>query len=131
MKMIEDRVTSPGVLVRDYLIFVVKLLLDGFKDVVMLQVTVVAFALDLILMIFGGSRRSRFFYSVLALGERIDLWLNLHGAARRAGHNPDGLFGESRAGDDTLLGEIEELVRREKAQERAAGIPRGVGLPRA
>ena len=130
MKIIDDRVvSSPGVLVRDYLIFGIKLILDGFKDVILLQVSLVAFALDLIFMLFAGSRRARFFYTVLALGERIDLWLNLYGPARRAARNPDGLFGESNAGDDTLLGEIEELVRREQAQ---TGRPAArVGMPRA
>ena len=116
----ERRVSSPGVLVRDAAIFYVKLLLDGFKDLVLLQVGLLAAALDLIFMLFTGSRRSRFFYSVLALGERIDLWLNLYGAAKGAGANPDGLFGESRAGDDTLLGELELLARKE---ERAAARP--------
>ncbi|HYJ81058.1 MAG TPA: hypothetical protein VEW03_15705 [Longimicrobiaceae bacterium] len=130
--MIQSReVASPGVLIRDYLIFVIKLLLDGFKDLVMIQVSLLAFALDLFVMVFTGSRRSRLFYTVLALGERIDLWLNLYGPAQRAAGNPDGLFGESRAGDDTLLGELEELVRREPATARpAAGVRPGVGLPR-
>lgn len=131
--MIESReLSSPWVLVRDYIIFGIKLILDGFKDLILLQVSLVAFALDLLLMLFAGSRRSRFFYSVLALGERIDLWLNLYGPARRAAHNPDGLFGESRAGDDTLLGELEELVRRSpEPVARPAGIPRGVRMPHA
>jgi hypothetical protein len=48
---------------------------------------------------------------VLALGERFDLWLNLYKPAAGAGGNPDGLFGESRAGDPTFLGGVEELVR--------------------
>ena len=118
--MIEERhVSSPGVLVRDFAIFYIKLLLDGLKGVALIQLGIVAFCLDMIFMLFAGSRRSRFFYTVLNWGERADLWLNLYGASKHAGQNPDGLFGESRAGDDTLLGEIEELVRKEKTARPA------------
>lgn len=103
---------SPGVLVRDFLIFYIKLAVDGLKDIVLLQLTLLAFVIDLALMVFTGGRRTRLFYKVMEVGERFDLWLNLHGASRHASRDPDGLFGQSRAGDDTLLGEIEALARR-------------------
>jgi hypothetical protein len=109
--MIHREVHSPGVLVRDFGLFYLKLLVDGAKDVVLIQVGILAFCVDLILMVLTGRKRS-FFYAVLEIGERFDLWLNLYTPARGAGRNPDGLFGESRAGDDTFLGEMEELVRR-------------------
>lgn len=122
--MIQERhVSSPGVLVRDAVIFYIKVVLDGLLDVVLIQVGLLAFCIDLIFMLFTGSRRSRFFYSVLALGERADLWLNLYGAAKGAGANPDGLFGESRAGDDTLLGELELLARKEERADARAASP--------
>ena len=104
-------VPSPGVLVRDALIFYIKLLVDGAKDLVLVQIALLAFCVDLVLMLTTGRRRS-FFYRVMEIGERFDLWLNLYTPSRRARHNADGLFGESRAGDDTFLGEFEELVRR-------------------
>ena len=110
---------SRGVLIRDVLIFHLKMVIDGLKDVVLFQVSIVAALADLL---FGGRRRGRFFYSVMNASERFDLWLNLHSASRNAATNPDGLFGESRAGDDTLLGELEELVRRNP--EPAAGQAR-------
>ena len=121
---------SPGVLVRDFLIFYIKLLIDGAKDLLFLQLALVAFCLDLILMIGAGRRRS-FFYRVLEIGERFDLWLNLYKPSRAASGNPDGLFGESRAGDDTFLGEMEELVRRgpEPAARPAGPMPAAAGLP--
>jgi hypothetical protein len=100
--------TPVGVLLRDLVIFQVKLVLDGLKDAAVIPLSVVAVVLDLFV---GGPRRGRIFYGVMRAGERFDRWLNLHGAARGAARNPDGLFGESRAGDDTLLGEIEEMVR--------------------
>ncbi|HEU0051741.1 MAG TPA: hypothetical protein VFQ39_01145 [Longimicrobium sp.] len=121
---------SPGVLIRDLIIFYIKLALDGLKGVVLVQVSIAAALVDLV---FGGRRRGRFFYRVLNAAERFDLWLNLYGPSSRAGANPDGLFGESRAGDDTLLGEIEELVRRnpEAAARPASAIPTRPGLPGA
>ncbi|MFL5541993.1 MAG: hypothetical protein ACJ8J0_23600 [Longimicrobiaceae bacterium] len=126
-----DRLTreaqSPGVLFRDFMLFYVKLLVDGAKDLVLVQVALLAFCIDLVLMIGIGRRRS-FFYRVLEIGERFDLWLNLYVPSKTARHNPDGLFGESRAGDDTFLGEMEELVRR--GPEPAPPPPAVAGMPR-
>jgi hypothetical protein len=122
---------SPGVLFRDFLLFYLKLLLDGAKGVVLIQLGVLAFCIDMVFMLVAGSKRS-FFYAVLELSERFDLWLNLYGAASRAGENPDGLFGESRAGDHTFLGEMEGLVRRPEPAARPAGpaTPAGPRLRR-
>ena len=100
---------SPGVLARDFAIFGIKLLVDGIKDVVLIQFAILAFCVDMIFMLTTSTRRS-FFYMVLEAGERFDLWLNLLHDSRGAGHNRDGLFGESRAGSPTFLGEMEELV---------------------
>ena len=120
----------PRVLIRDFAIFLAKLALDGIKDVILIKLSIIAVIFDLAI---GGSRRGRFFYKVMRLGERMDLWLNLYGAAHRARANPDGLFGESRAGDATFLGEMEELVRRgdgASAPVRPAGpIPVRPGIP--
>jgi len=96
-----------SVLIRDFLIFQMKLWLDGFKDLMMIQLSIVAVLFDLL---FSG-RRKRLFYKVIKLGERIDLWLNLHGALSRAEESGDGLFGGSRAGSKTMLGQLEQAVR--------------------
>lgn len=96
-----------SVLIRDFLIFQMKLWLDGLKDVLMIQLSILAVLVDLL---FGG-RRKRLFYKVIRLGERIDLWLNLHGALTRGEESDDGLFGGSRAGSRTMLGRLEQAVR--------------------
>ena len=111
MERFTREVQSPGVLVRDAVIFFIKLAIDGAKGLVLVQVALFAFCVDLVLMLGAGKRRS-FFYRVMEMGERFDLWLNLYTPSKGAQSNPDGLFGESRAGDDTFLGEFEELVRR-------------------
>lgn len=110
------RATRP-VLIRDFLIFCLKLFLDGFKDVFLLHASVVAVVLDLF---FGGKRR-RLFYKVMALGERIDLWLNLHGAITKGRESGDGLFGGSKAGSDSLIGQIEQAVRGGDEPRRTRG----------
>jgi hypothetical protein len=95
------------VLIRDFLIFQLKLVIDGFKDVFFLQVSIVAVIFDLLFT----NRRNRVFYKVMRAGERFELWLNLHGAVSRLDRTGDGLFGASKAGANTMLGQLEQMVR--------------------
>ncbi|HEX7238802.1 MAG TPA: hypothetical protein VF263_00940, partial [Longimicrobiaceae bacterium] len=111
---------SRKVLVRDLVLFQVKLALDGLKGFFLFQASIAAAVVDVIFM---PITRGRLFYAVLRASERMDLWLNLYGAADGAGSDRDGLFGRSRAGDNTFLGKLEELVR-EKEQEVTARIRR-------
>ena len=55
--------------------------------------------------------------------ERFDSWLSIYGATQSAEDNEDGLFGASRAGSDSLLGKLEEIVigRKEPEQPAADG----------
>ena len=97
---------SRWVIVRDLMLFQLKLFLDGIIDVTLAPLSIGAAIVEIF---FGGEQRGRLFYAILRFGERADLWLNLYGASRRA--DADGLFGGSRAGSDTLLGEIEQRIR--------------------
>ena len=94
--------------IRDFIIFQLKLVIDGFKDGAVFAISFVAFGIDLV---FRRHGRRRFFYKMMRVSEKFDLWLSLHGAAERADEDPDGLFGTSKAGSDTLLGQVEQLVR--------------------
>jgi hypothetical protein len=98
---------SKTVLIRDFLIFQLKLVMDGFKDVFFFQVSIVAVVFDLLFT----NRKNRLFYRVMRAGERVELWLNLHGAVSRLDGTRDGLFGASKAGANTMLGQLEQLVR--------------------
>ena len=91
--------------IRDFVIFQLKLLIDGMMDG---AVFAMAFGIDLVFIRHG---RRRFFYKMMRVSERLDLCLNLHGAVERVDENPDGLFGTSAAGSDTLLGRVEQVVR--------------------
>lgn len=103
-------VATRGVTIRDFLIFQLKLVLDGLKDLVVFNLSIAAIVLDIIS---GKGKRPRLFYSVLRASERFDHWINLHGVVERLGDedNEDGLFGASKAGSDNLLGQVEKLVR--------------------
>jgi hypothetical protein len=107
-----DVATTPRVAMRDFVIFQIKLALDGLKGVIVFPLSLLAITVD---MIRGPRNRPRHFYSVVRMSERFDAWLNLYGAVERleAGESDDddGLFGASEAGADSLLGKLEEMVR--------------------
>ena len=102
--------TAIGVTLRDFLIFQLKLGLDGLKDFFAMWLSTGAIILDIIA---GRGRRPRLFYSVVRGSERFDKWLNLHSVVERMEgmDDDDGFFGASTAGDDSLIGQIEQLVR--------------------
>lgn len=109
-----------AVVLRDLLIFQVKLAMDGLKDIVLMPLSFAAAAMDIV---FPGPRVGHRLYAVLAVGEKFDSWLNLFGAARQADSATGGLFGASRAGSPTLLGRLEAIVlgREEPESESALG----------
>lgn len=93
-------------ILRDLLIFQIKLTLDGIKDIVLSPLAIWVAIFDIVL---GGKHRGRWFYKVMRFGERFDRWLNLFESVKRA--DIDGLFGGSKAGDSTFVGQIEQAVR--------------------
>lgn len=98
---------SKRVVLRDLMIFQLKLIMDGMKDIVLSPVSALAAGIDIL---FPGPQTGHRFYMVMAIGEKFDRWLNLFGAADSASAETDGLFGASRAGSSTLLGELEAIV---------------------
>lgn len=95
------------IILRDLLIFQVKLVLDGAKDIFLAPLSLLAAALDLV---FPGDEPGRNFYAVMRMGESFDRWLSLFSASDKANAYEDGLFGASRAGSDSLLGRLERIV---------------------
>jgi hypothetical protein len=118
MDTLQRRKKDRGVIIRDLVIFQIKLLLDGLKDIVVSPIAIGAAALDVLA---PTARRGERFYTVMQAGERFDHWLNLFGASAKAKEHEEGLFGASRAGADTLLGKLEQYVRgHEEAEEPAS-----------
>jgi hypothetical protein len=104
--------TPSGVLIRDFLIFQFKTVLDGMKDAIVIPFSIIALIADLM---GSPSRRGRTFYALLGACEAFDRWLNLHAPARNAARGRDGLFDTSEPGDGTMVGELEEILRGERA----------------
>ncbi len=117
-----DSARDRWVVLRDLVIFQIKLGLEGLKDLVVAQISIGAAVLDLLL---PTGRRGQRLYSVMRGAERFDNWLSLYGATEAAGAHEDGLFGVSRAGSDSLLGKLEELVLGRKEPSDAEGSKRG------
>ena len=70
----------------DFVIFQLKLFVDGLKDGVVFTTAIVAFVADLV---FRRRGKQRYFYKVLKLSQHFDEWLNLHGVVE--GFNSKGL----------------------------------------
>jgi hypothetical protein len=113
--MTDPSTPRPSVIIRDLMIFQLKLWMDGLKDLVLMPLSLAAAAADLLI---GPGRNGPRLYRVLRLGERYDLWLNLFGAAKAASTNSDGLFAGSEPGDGTMVGALEGLARPAHKEER-------------
>jgi len=111
-----------AVVVRDLLVFQLKLVLDGLKDLMMIWVSIGAALLDLVA---PTGERGRRFYSSMRIAEKFDRWLNLYGASEAAATHAEGLFGASRAGADSLLGHIEKMVLGHEEPEKPGKGPPG------
>ncbi|MFO7892502.1 MAG: hypothetical protein R6U63_02105 [Longimicrobiales bacterium] len=96
------------VLIRDLVILQLKLWLDGLKDIALSPLSIGAGILDILR---GPTADGHRLYKVLHWGERFDLWLNLYDATGRAESSGEGLFGGSRAGDETLIGRLERMAK--------------------
>ncbi|MEO5511885.1 MAG: hypothetical protein ABIV28_04475 [Longimicrobiales bacterium] len=96
-----------NIVIRDLLIFQLKLVLDSAKDIVLSPLAIVAAGADIL---FPTDRVGKRFYYVMRVGERFDSWLSLFGMAERAEAGEGGLFGASRAGSATMLGRLESMV---------------------
>lgn len=89
-------------LMRDVLVFQVKLAMEAVLDITLIPVSLAAAGLDLLL---GNWRRPRWFHAVLRFGERCERRINLWGVAL-----PDVDAPHSDA--DVLVRSIESLIRR-------------------
>jgi len=103
----EAETVPTRVVVRDLIIFQLKLALDGLGDLVLAPLSVLAFVIDLL----PGRSRGKTFYRILRAGERWDRWLSLYRPSTEAGQTKEGLLQAGRVDADTFLGKVEEVVR--------------------
>jgi hypothetical protein len=88
-------------LLRDVVVFQIKLGMEAVLDITLIPVSLAAAAMDLLL---GNWRRPRWFYAVLRFGERCEHRIDLWGVATPGVDAP-------RSDADVLLRSIETLVR--------------------
>lgn len=92
---------------RDALTFQAKLLLDGLRDALMIPVSLVAAAIDLIAR---PDAPGRFFYRVVLWGRRSEDWINLFEAADRVEPRRKPLLAKNPATIDEVFDRLEDLV---------------------
>jgi hypothetical protein len=88
-------------LLRDVLVFQIKLAMEALLDITLIPVSLMAAGLDLIL---GNWRQPRWFHAVLRFGERCERWIDVWGVATPGSEIP-------RSEADALLSHIETMLR--------------------
>lgn len=88
-------------LIRDVLVFQLKLVLDAVRDFALSPLSIGAGVLDLVS---GDEPAGRRFYAVLRLGQRAERWLDLYRPAGRL----EG--GEELPGVDSVVARVEALL---------------------
>ena len=107
-----------GVVIRDFIVFQVKLAADGLKDFVAINLSVIAIVIDLLT---GRGRNPRFFYAVVRLSRRFESWLALH--RMRGLSDADDRTAPSPLGvpdADKLIGQFEDHMERKASEMRAS-----------
>ncbi|NKB99172.1 MAG: hypothetical protein GKR90_11860 [Pseudomonadales bacterium] len=69
-------------LIWSVLVFQLRLIVDGLRDVVLVPISLIA---ALIGLIAGGAEPARYFNQILRLGRRTETWINLFGHRRGSG----------------------------------------------
>jgi len=101
--MSEPKASKRGELVRDTVVFQLKLMADGLRDLVLLPLSLVA---ALVGLIRGGDRPEREFVEVLNLGRKTEEWIDLFGQ-----HGADG-DDHATASIDALFNKVEKTLKR-------------------
>ena len=101
-KIEEQTAPDRWTLIRDVAVFQVKLVFDGFRDLLLVPISLIA---GLVSLVKGAGGASPEFYDLLKIGRRSERWINLFGAATR-------YHGPPRAEDKFALDDVDELVSR-------------------
>jgi len=105
-------------LVRDIASLQVKLIVDGFRDLLLVPASIVVGIYSL----FGrGSRTGEEFYDLLRLGKRSEKWINLFGAAER---HRDSAAEDQDDDIDRMVQRVESFMVDEYRHGRLSGQAR-------
>lgn len=97
-------------LIRDVLVFQCKLVVDGFRDLVLVPVSLIA---GLVSLIGRNGVPGRDFYDLLRIAQRSERWINLFGAVEKHGARETGATDETSATTpdlDTLIARVETFL---------------------
>lgn len=104
-------------LIRDVALFQLKLVMDGFRDVLLVPVSLVA---ALLALIKSGPTPGTEFYDLLRLGRRSERWINLFAAADRVHGSTGDDEAHSGADIDQIADTLESYVVGEFKRSGAA-----------
>jgi len=108
--MSETDTSKRSVLIRNAVVFQLKLMADGLRDLVLLPVSLVATVIGLLR---GGDEPEREFLRVIEIGRESEQWINLFGNHDVPDHS------NAVASIDALFSKVEKTL---KQQYQAAGI---------
>ncbi len=94
-------------LLRDVVVFQVKLAVDGFRDLLLVPISLIAALVDLVT---PQHRKGQHFYDVVLLGRRSEKWINLFGAADRIPGSQNMLLHQNEPRLDDLVSSMENMV---------------------
>lgn len=105
--MAEKSTSKRGTLVRNAIVFQLKLMADGFRDLLLLPISMIA---ALVGFLRGGDEPEREFNQVLSLGRESEKWINLFG-------NHDAPESTNAvASIDTLFAKVEKTLKQQYLQ---------------
>ena len=100
----DTKTSKRGELVRNSFKFQLKLMADGFRDLVLVPVSLVA---TLIGLLRGGEEPERELHGVIELGRETEKWINLFGNHQAADNS------NAVASIDTLFTKLEETLKQQ------------------
>jgi hypothetical protein len=107
--MNEPNTSKRGTLVRNTVVFQLKLMADGFRDLALLPISLIATVIGLLR---GGDEPEREFNQVIELGRGTEQWINLFGNHTVSANS------NAAASIDVLFTKVEETL---KQQYKALG----------
>ena len=104
---VDDLAPDRWTLIRDIAVLQVKLIVDGFRDFLLVPISLVA---GLISLFRAGDPAGSEFYRLLGIGRRSDRWINLFGAADRLPMDPEDGLPFPDEDIDSLVNRVEAFV---------------------
>lgn len=114
-----DALNPKWTLLRDLAVLQAKLVVDGFRDLVLLPASIIAAIVS-----FARSENGvpgPQFYKLLAAGKDSEQWIDLFGALRNA---PDGILHENSFGEGSMDGIVDKVESFLVEEVRRGGVTR-------